>query len=215
MSSKSAERKRPHGGQVWLAMPGEDSVPERTDPRIARTVQACERAIIELASERPISQVTVADLADLAGVTRATFYNHYASPLELLIQVLLTDLERVHRLEDERRTKGGLSATAMLRLSIVDVADHIERFKRVYEHAVHDPADGGVYEALVHHFTEYAVAFIAHGTHPDLPDANRAVIAQFVAHGFAGAIKAWLGDESVTKSELVEATVACAPGWWS
>jgi hypothetical protein len=30
--------------------------------------------------------------------------------------------------------------------------------------------------------------FIARCTHPDLPDANRQVIARFVAHGFAGAI---------------------------
>ena len=34
-------------------------------------------------------------------------------------------------------------------------------------------------------------------------------------HGFAGAIKAWLSDDSVTKTELVEAAVACAPVWWS
>jgi AcrR family transcriptional regulator len=190
-------------------------VPERIDPRIVRTVQACELAIVELASERPISQVTIADLADLAGVTRATFYNHYASPLELLIKVLLGDLERVHRLEDERRIEADRSAAEMLRLSIVDVADHIERFMPVYRHAVHDPADGGVYEALVRHFSDYAVAFIAQGSHPDLPDANRDVVAQFVAHGFAGAIKAWLSDDSVTKTELVEATVACAPVWWS
>jgi AcrR family transcriptional regulator len=190
-------------------------VPERTDPRIARTAQACEVAIVELASERPISQVTVADLADRAAVTRATFYNHYASPLELLIQVLLADLEHVHRLEDQRRTEGDRSAAEMLRLSIVDVADHIERFKPVYRLAVHDAADGGVYDALVRHFTGYAVAFIAQCTSPDLPDANRDVVAQFVAHGFAGAIKAWLSDDSVTKSDLVEASVACAPVWWS
>jgi AcrR family transcriptional regulator len=172
-------------------------------------------AIVDLASERPISQVTIADLSDRAGVTRATFYNHYASPLELLIQVLVADLERVHRFEDERRTEGGRTAAEMLRLSIADVADHIERFKPVYLHAVQDPADGGVYEALVRHFTDYAVAFIARSTHPDLPDASHNVVAQFVAHGFAGAIKAWLGDYSVTKADLVEAAVACAPVWWS
>jgi hypothetical protein len=40
-------------------------------------------------------------------------------------------------------------------------------------------------------------------------------MAQFFAHGFAGAIKAWLGDDSVTKADLVEAAVACAPAWWS
>ena len=147
-------------------------------------------------------------------MTRATFYNHYASPLELLIQVLLADLERAHLHEEERRVEGGLSAAEMLRLSIVDVADHIERFKAVYQQAVHDPADGGVYEALVRHFTDYAVAFIARCTHPDLPDANHHVIAQFVAHGFAGAIKAWLSDNSVTKGDLVDAAVACAPVWW-
>jgi hypothetical protein len=38
---------------------------------------------------------------------------------------------------------------------------------------------------------------------------------QFVAHGFAGAIKAWLSDNSVTKTDLIEAAVACAPIWWT
>jgi AcrR family transcriptional regulator len=188
---------------------------DRTDPRIVRTTRACEVAIVELASERPISQVTIADLSSRAGVTRATFYNHYTSPLQLLIQVLLADLERVHRLEDERRTEGVRSAAEILRLSIADVADHIERFKPVYLHALNDPADGGVYEALVRHFTDYAVAFIAQCRHPDMPEANHGVMAQFVAHGFAGAIRAWLSDSSVAKADLVGAAMACAPVWWS
>lgn len=29
------------------------------------------------------------------------------------------------------------------------------------------------------------------------------------------AIKAWLADDSVTKQDLVDAAVACAPVWWS
>jgi AcrR family transcriptional regulator len=188
---------------------------DRTDPRIVRTARACERAVVELASEQSISQLTVADLAERAKVTRATFYNHYASPLELLVHVLLADLERAHRDEEKRRTEGGLSAAELLRVSIVDVADHIERFKAVYQHAVDDPADGAVYEALVRHFTAYAEAFIARCSHPDLPDHNHDVIAHFVAHGFAGAIKAWLGRNSATKGDLVDAAFACAPVWWS
>jgi AcrR family transcriptional regulator len=189
-------------------------VAERNDPRVVRTAHACAQAIVEIASEQPISHITVADLAERARVTRATFYNHYANPLELLIQVLLGDLEGAHHDEEERRAKGGLSGAEMLRLSIVDVADHIERFQAVYQRAVHDPADGGVYEALVRHFADYAMAFIARSTHPDLPHANHRVIAQFVAHGFAGAIKAWLSDSSLSKAELVDAAVACAPVWW-
>ena len=189
--------------------------PHRTDPRISRTDQALAQAIVELAAQRPVSRITVADLADQAGVTRATFYNRYSSPLELLIQVLYADLERGHRLEDARRAEGRYSAVQMLRLATGDVADHVERFMAVYQHALHDPADDGVYEALVRHFTDYGTAFMARSTHPDLPGTNRRVMAQFVAHGFAGAIKAWLSDHSVTKTDLVEAAVACAPVWWS
>ena len=188
---------------------------ERTDPRIARTEQALTQAIVELAAQRPVSQITVSDLADRAGVTRATFYNRYSSPLELLIQVLYADLDRGHRLEEARRAEGRYSAAQMLRLATGEVADHVERFRAVYQHAMHDPADRGVYEALVRHFTDYSLAFIARCTHPDLPDANHQIIAEFVAHGFAGAIKAWLSDDSATKTDLVEAAVACAPVWWS
>ena len=113
------------------------------------------------------------------------------------------------------RSEGRYSAVQMLRLATGDVADHVERFMAVYQHALYDPADDGVYEALVRHFTDYGMAFMARSAHPDLPGTNRRVMAQFVAHGFAGAIKAWLSDHSVTKTDLVEAAVACAPVWWS
>jgi AcrR family transcriptional regulator len=188
---------------------------DRTDPRITRTEQAFEQAIVELASERPVSQVTVADLADRAGVTRATFYNRYSSPLDLLIQVLYADLERGQRRKEARQADGRYSTEQIVRLTISDVADHVERFTGIYRHALHDPADGGVYETLVRYFTDRSLAVIARSGHPDLPTANHQVIAQFIASGFAGAIKAWLSDDSVTKTDLIEAAVACAPPWWA
>ena len=187
---------------------------ERTDPRITRTEQALARTIVQLAAERPVSQITVADLAERAGVTRATFYNRYNSPLELLIRVLYADLERGHRQEDERRAEGGHSPEQMLRLATAEVADHVERFWEVYRHALHDPADRGVYDALTRHFTDYVLSFIARCTHLGTPDTGHQIIAQFLACGFAGAIDAWLRDDSVTKADLVEAATACAPVWW-
>ncbi|HEY3751542.1 MAG TPA: TetR/AcrR family transcriptional regulator [Pseudonocardiaceae bacterium] len=192
----------------------ERSPTERTDPRVARTEQALTQAMVKLAAERPVSQITVADLAERAGVTRATFYNRYNSPLELLIQALHADLETGHREEDARRAEGQHSPAALLRLATTEVGDHVERFHDIYRQALHDPADHGVYEALAHHFADYSMAFIARCTHPGLPVANHQIIGQFVANGFVGAIKAWLGDDSVTKADLVEAAVACAPIWW-
>ncbi|MFJ9704873.1 TetR/AcrR family transcriptional regulator [Streptomyces sp. NPDC101234] len=104
---------------------------DRIDPRITRKVRAFEQAGVELASERPVSQITVAELADRAGVTRATFYNRYGTPLDPLIQVLYDDLERGHRREDELRAQGGHSAPELLRLATADIADHVERFMDV------------------------------------------------------------------------------------
>ncbi|WP_329310799.1 TetR/AcrR family transcriptional regulator [Streptomyces sp. NBC_01262] len=169
---------------------------------------------MELAARQPVSRITVAELADRAGVTRATFYNRYATPLDLLIQVLHADLERGHQRERERRAQGGYSPQQLLRLATAEVADHIDRFRDVYLNSLGDPADSGVYAALVHHFNDYTLAFMARGG-TDLPDVNRHVIAEFMAHGFAGAIKAWLNDPSVTKDEMVDAAVACAPAWWA
>ncbi|MGW2963776.1 TetR/AcrR family transcriptional regulator [Streptomyces sp. NPDC001220] len=169
---------------------------------------------MELASERPVSQISVAELADRAGVTRATFYNRYSTPLELLIQVLDADLDRGHRLEDER-ARHGHPAGDLLRLTTAEVGNHVERFRAVYRLSLGDPAASGVYEALVRHFAEYALAFMARADRSALPDADPQVIAQFMAHGFAGAIKAWLDDPSVTKDDMVDAAVACAPAWWA
>ncbi|MEV6538144.1 TetR/AcrR family transcriptional regulator [Streptomyces sp. NPDC051665] len=169
---------------------------------------------MELAGRRPVSQITIGELADRAGVTRATFYNRYSSPLDLLIQVLRADLGRGHLLEAERRAQGE-SAPELLRLATAEVADHVERYLPIYRHALDDPADSGVYEALVRHFSDYTLALMADGHHPGLPEANRHVIAQFMARGFAGAIRAWLDDPSVTKADLVDAAVACAPAWWA
>jgi AcrR family transcriptional regulator len=190
-------------------------VTDRTDPRITRTVHALEAAIIELAAQQPVSRITVSALADRAGVTRATFYHRYDSPLDLLIQVLYADLDRGHRREARLRAEGTHSASEMLRLTTTQVADHVERFHAVYRQALHDPADRGVYEALVRHFANYALAFMARSTRPDVPAANHGVVASFVAHGFAGAIVAWLGDDGLTKMDMVDAAVACAPTWWS
>ncbi|WP_405885314.1 TetR/AcrR family transcriptional regulator [Streptomyces sp. NBC_01136] len=176
--------------------------------------RALERAIAEFAAQRPISRAGVAELADRAGVGRATVYNRYDSPLDLFIQVLYADLEPGHRWEEQRQAEGGYSAEEQLRLATGEVADHMARFRAVYRNALADPADRGVYEALVRHFIDYRLAFMARITHPDLPAVSRQVVAQFVSHGFAGAIEAWLRDASVAQEDLVDAVVACAPVQW-
>ncbi|MFE4254043.1 hypothetical protein ACFRU3_31935 [Streptomyces sp. NPDC056910] len=94
------------------------------------------------------------------------------------------------------------------------MADHVERCADLYRHALGDPADRGVYDALVRHFNGYALAFLARATErgvPGVPETGHQVVAQFLAHGLFGAVKAWLSDPTVTRDDLIDAAVACAP----
>lgn len=190
---------------------------DRTDPRITRTVEALQQAIVGLASGRPVSRITVAELTKRAGVTRATFYNRYGTVLDPLIEVLYADLNAGHQREGRHRAEGRTGAE-LLRISVAEVADHVERYGDLYRNALGDPADRGVFTALVRHFNDYALAFLARGAGrgvPGFPESGQPVVAQFLAHGFAGAVKAWLSDPDVTRENLVDAAVACAPAWWT
>lgn len=47
------------------------------DPRVERTIHALGRALVELIEEREYDAITVQQILDRAGVSRATFYAHY------------------------------------------------------------------------------------------------------------------------------------------
>jgi AcrR family transcriptional regulator len=51
--------------------------PSTGDGRVRRTHAALQGALIPLAEERDLSQISVADVAERAGVSRSTFYDHY------------------------------------------------------------------------------------------------------------------------------------------
>ncbi|GAA1646038.1 hypothetical protein GCM10009744_41250 [Kribbella alba] len=186
----------------------------RPDPRTARTDRALADAVLRLAAERPVSRISVAELTEAAGVTRPTFYHRYRSPLELLLRVLDTDLAEVYQREERWRAEEDPSSDEALRRATGELVDHVARFADVYRQTLEDPADRGVYEALVRHFSDYSLAFMARSTNPELPAGDRELMAQFVAYGFAGAIKAWLADGGLSRDDLVNAVVACAPVWW-
>jgi AcrR family transcriptional regulator len=58
------------------------------DPRIARTRQSLQAALFELARERGLDEITVADIAERAGVNRSSFYQHYSDKDTLLADAI-------------------------------------------------------------------------------------------------------------------------------
>lgn len=58
--------------------------PEKEDPRVKRTRHLLEQAFMELIQEKGFQEMTVQDIAERAGVNRATFYAHFPDKYALL-----------------------------------------------------------------------------------------------------------------------------------
>jgi AcrR family transcriptional regulator len=185
------------------------------DARIVRTNRVVERAVVELAAETPASQITVSALCAKAGVTRRTFYNRFDSPQEALVQALRRDLAELAIADAERRTRAGEPSADLLRLANADIFDHVSRYQDIYRQALTAAADTGVFDVLVEHFVGYSLAFVRRVRALDLTEEGIELVAQFVAHGFAGAIRTWLRSPAITREVLEDAVAAAAPAWWA
>jgi AcrR family transcriptional regulator len=61
---------------------------KKLDPRVVRTRQLLRDAMVLLIGEKGFDAITVQDIAERAGVNRATFYLHYKDKNDLLIKSL-------------------------------------------------------------------------------------------------------------------------------
>lgn len=57
---------------------------EKKDRRVRRTEKQLEEALIKLLQKKSIQRITVKELAEEADITRATFYQHYRDPYDML-----------------------------------------------------------------------------------------------------------------------------------
>src|SRR3954447_314289 len=60
----------------------------RVDPRVLRTRRLLQDALLSLAREQSLDEISVADIADRATVNRSTFYQHYPDKETLLADAL-------------------------------------------------------------------------------------------------------------------------------
>jgi AcrR family transcriptional regulator len=184
------------------------------DARILHTTAALREAVLRLAADRPVSEITVADVTRAAGINRATFYSHAVSPGSLLADVLTPELDRIREHDAEERRAGTSSPAALTRSAIESVVEHVMAHRDIYRKALPDPNDASLHRLLVEHFTVSCLAHIA-ALDPDRkPAVIDEVAAGFVAQGFAGAIEAWIAGPRRSRKALVETIVLSFPEWW-
>ncbi len=96
----------------------------QTDPRVERTDELLQTALIELAAERGFEAVTIGEIAKRARVNRATFYRHYRDKYDLVEQILQQAIDQFSK---ELEPPGLVVITT-------DPQNPPERWVRFFEH---------------------------------------------------------------------------------
>lgn len=114
---------------------------EKVDRRIRRTRNQLEEALIRLLSKKSIQKISVRELADEADVTRATFYQHYRDPYEMLKEMQDDILDHVQEIINV--TTGGDSFGFFLQLFEYLAQDSVRP-----EILSYDTGEGSGYERI-------------------------------------------------------------------
>ena len=84
------------------------------DRRVIRTKRELELALIRLLKKKSIHQITIKELSEEADITRATFYNYYNTPYEIIEQMQDKILASIQSIINE--TTGGDTYGFFIRL---------------------------------------------------------------------------------------------------
>ncbi|MCU1405730.1 MAG: hypothetical protein JWQ43_2033 [Glaciihabitans sp.] len=194
------------------------------DARQLRTRQALAHAILELATEKPLSEISVTDLARAADITRPTFYAHATSPGDLLARVLDDELQQLRRdfsrLSETTPALETVSLEAPERALVAHVFRHAALYRRNLRLRLPDPVrdmlTDNIEGALADHL----------GRHPTLAPTDEgltaqerqrefAVYAAIAASGTVAALETWLrGPDPLDQDWAVSAILRGSPAWW-
>ena len=88
------------------------------DKRVLRTRSILRQSMLDLMRRKPVSQITVKEICDLAGINRNTFYTHYGMPEDILTEIENEYYEKMRQIQETVLQTGDVAG---LMLSIMNM----------------------------------------------------------------------------------------------
>ncbi|MFY9263420.1 MAG: TetR/AcrR family transcriptional regulator [Actinomycetaceae bacterium] len=187
------------------------------DPRYIRSRTALRETMLAMCMERRPDDISISELTRNAGVSRATFYAHASSPVELLATALIAEFEPIF--------------TPLGDVLTVNTANHLLRWREVYiELLEHVSERSAIYcklycqkpeSAALGHLSDYFRSVIRHyvedfaaRSQEPITDLWKALATEQQVHNIVVIITAWLDSGKATTPETaINTFMSLAPPW--
>ena len=160
------------------------------DARIVRTRHALQGALLELARDTPLDDITVGDITKRAHVNRSSFYLHYTDKDTLLADALEMQIDRSTGDENLRTDSPEHMPTGL-----TDYLNHVQEYASLYGRVLNDGGSGVVANRLRSHVHDIVERALNESDADPFPNLPRDIAAAGVAGLAVGIITAWLGRD--------------------
>lgn len=194
-------------------------LPSEQDARVLKTRQRLREAVLSLASSGPIEGISVAELCRLADVNRATFYRHANSPLEILTEVLVEDLDALRGAFIEGVVGHEIALQDLWTVITKRTIQHVKRFREIYEINLSDQSDGVLENLFRQHVQQSMSALFSDAPEilPAISPRNRKFITEAMSASLASSLTAilrsWVASNNASEAAYLEAVLISLPPW--
>ncbi|WP_186813415.1 TetR/AcrR family transcriptional regulator [Cellulomonas xylanilytica] len=184
----------------------------RMDPRVLRTRRLLQDALLSLARERTLDEISVADVADRATVNRSTFYQHYpdtdtllADALDAQASVVGADLSQI-RPDTDTTTPPEV---------LIRYATHVAENVGLYRSALGEHGSPVAVTRLRKRIAALALEGLElHGAPPALSSLPLPIAAAALAGSVIGVLVAWLERDPLPPAQDAAAWAWSAVSGW-
>lgn len=184
----------------------------KLDPRVRRTHQALQQAILALVQEKPYETITIQEITERGDLNRATFYLHYSSKEALLADSLESHFDAVvARIAAEVGNRPYWEDATSAQIVFEYVAENHE----LYRVLLGEKGLGHVIHRILGYMSAFDEAALAQHVPPGSePIVPLPVLAQQLAGALFALAKWWLeNDMPYSPAEMAEMMrLMCARG---
>lgn len=181
------------------------------DPRANRTRQQIVAAVSTLAHDDAAS-IGVAEIIAAAGVSRTSFYAHFAGLDELSLYIFELTFQGLNEGSPEEPAPGDPTEVMDLTSFMGRIVDHYVENRVLYSAVLSASISFDLVTDAISLLTTRILSLMENHLAP--PGAERAIVATSLAAATNGLLNAWLrGDLDATPPQLTEELTRLLPSW--